>query len=118
MRKKPRIYLDRESVCLADDVSPHDEEWILRPEYDLLGLLNMCKKDFLPTNIQGENPGWEVILNDKAIAIIEQKWESPKIFNPELTLDMIKNENGEVTLFFKYLEGVDLDRNFVSTKNA
>jgi len=118
MRKKPRIYLDRDSVCMGDDMTSHDEEWIIRPEHDLLILLNLCKKEFLPTNIQGANPGWRAMWNGKAIAIIGQSWQSAKIIELDLTLEKIKDENGETSLFFEYLRDENPENVFTSTKNA
>lgn len=115
----PRIYLDRDSVCLGDDISSHNKEWIIRPAHDLLKLLNLCKNEYLPTNIQGGNPGWKVIWKGKAIAVIGQRWECAKIIDPNLTLEKIKDENGEVTLFFEYLDWtLDPDQVFQSLKNA
>ena len=97
---------------------PHEKEWIIRPEHDLLSLLNLCKKDFLPSNSQGHNPGWRAMSNGKAIAIVGQSWKSARIIDSDLTLEKIKDENGEASLFFEYLRNDDPDKIFTLVTNA
>ncbi len=119
MRRKPRIYLDRDSCCFGEDThAPHEEEWILRPEHNLVSILNLTKNDYLPTNIQGDNPGWVAKCKDIAIAVIGQKWHSAKLIDPTLTLESMINENGDIKLFFEYLNDKDPDHVFEKATNA
>jgi len=105
MKKKPRIYLTRDSVCLGDDFSaPHEREWILKNENDLLGIINQCKADYLPTNIQGNNPGWIAKSGQSNIAVVAQNWKEAKLISTALTIESIKNEKGNVVLHFEYLK--------------
>jgi hypothetical protein len=73
----------------------------------------------LPTNIQGGNPGWKAMWKGKAIAVIGQRWQSARIIDSEITLEKIKDENGEVTLFFEYLNfDEDPEQVFQSLRNS
>jgi len=110
MKKQPRIYLSRDSACLGDDFSaPHEKEWIQKPDNDLLLVMNRCKANYLPSNIQGNNPGWIAKNGANIIAVIAQHWDESKLIPPYTTTDILKDKNGNIYIHFEYLQGENPD---------
>ena len=110
MKRMPRVYLSRDSVCLGDDFSaPHEKEWIEKLGNDLLHIMNRCKADYLPTNIQGDHPGWIAKNGTNIIAVIAQHWEESKLIPPYTTTDILKDSDENIYIHFYYLQGENPD---------
>ena len=110
MKKQPRIFLSRDSVCLGDDISaPHEKEWIQKSDNDLLPIMNRCKENYLPTTIQGNNPGWIAKNGPNIFAVIAQRWDESKLIPPYTTTDNLKDKDGNIYIHFEYLQGENPD---------
>jgi hypothetical protein len=101
------INVDRSSVAMGDDVSPHAETVDLpesTPIAETVAYLRIRK--FL-AYIAGGRATWLLEVNGKPAAVIAQQWAEPKFaIDPSDTLGSFGDE---VSLMFRYRAQIDPD---------
>jgi hypothetical protein len=107
-KKKIRIELTRESVCMGDDVNAPNKSIINLTESETL--LNLTKYIFNENylaNISGGKATWVMkINNDKNIAVLAQQWSEQKyLINGKTPIKnfLINNSNNILKIHFDYL---------------
>jgi len=104
MKKKNKIIITRNSVCLADDIyAPHEKKWNLDLKSSIHKILQQCKSEYLPTNLQGGTPRWIAKCDNNVIAVVAQSCKESTIIKRKQTLESLINSDGNLELRFELL---------------
>lgn len=63
-----KIKVDRQSVCMGDDVLPHLVDYEIAEASTVYDFVNCLKKDYLP-HISGNNVAWGLMNNGTEFAV-------------------------------------------------
>ncbi|MCD9033025.1 hypothetical protein LDO32_14945 [Luteimonas sp. Y-2-2-4F] len=77
------ISVDRDSVCMADDVDPHAARVHIRADAPVGALLDAALRACPLAAIAGGRATWIVRASGRGIAVIAQQWRRPRLLVPE-----------------------------------
>jgi hypothetical protein len=88
---------------MADEVhAPHLKKWPVSLAKSVERLMQTLKDDYILRNVQGGKATWVVKSSGTPLAIIAQQWKKPKITVQNVTIDSLKDEQGNLTLHIEY----------------
>jgi hypothetical protein len=97
------IEVERDSVCMGDDIdAPHEYKFSMPESSTLTALFeHLAKKRYL-ASVAGENHSWEATVNNKVVAIFLGNSKIPE--SSKLLAKQISKyaKNGIVNVSFKY----------------
>ncbi len=108
------VVVQRESVCMADDMEDHSiivkiEEMKTLREF----LLYMLNTKYL-AKISGGKATWVLCCNDIILAVVAQEWDHPKYLqSPDAKITKFMEGNSKVEMNFKYLAQINPDKTYI-----
>ena len=102
--KTINIKINRESVCMGDDIESHEKEITVSASISLKEFISKLQKKYIPS-VAGFIAIWLLKINDKNICLFNQSGNSILILDNE---DKII-DNGNIVVFLKYYEQKDIN---------
>ena len=97
------IKVERDSVCMGDDIdAPHEYKFNLPEEATLNQLFDhLAKKSYL-ASVAGKNHSWEAAVNNKIAALFKGNSKTPEPSKMLSTKISKLAQNGTINVNFKY----------------
>ena len=92
--------------------APHLKKWPASLATSVERVMQTLKDDYIPRNIQGGKATWVVTSNETPLAIVAQQWRRPKVIDKNVTVESLRDEDGNLTLHVGYRCQEDPERVF------
>ena len=98
------IKINRESVCMGDDIESHEKEITVSASISLKEFISKLQEKYIP-NVAGSIAIWLLKINDKNICLFNQSGNSIlRLDNEDKIID-----NGTIVVFLKYYAQKDIN---------
>lgn len=98
------IKINRESVCMGDDIESHEKEITVSASISLKEFISKLQKKYIPS-VAGSIAIWLLKINDKNICLFNQSGNSIlRLDNEDKIID-----NGNIVVFLKYYAQKDIN---------
>ena len=98
------IKINRESVCMGDDIESHEKEITVYSSISLKEFISKLQEKYIPS-VAGSIAIWLLKINDKNICLFNQSGNSILRLDKE---DKII-DNGNIVVFLKYYAQKDIN---------
>lgn len=98
------ITLDRDSVCMGDDISDHKKQIFVKSNISLKSFIYKIQKEFIP-KVSGLTAIWLLKINDKNICIFNQIGSLIISFDSEYE----ENADRNIEVYLKYYAQKELN---------
>lgn len=96
-----KILVDRTSVCIGDDVLPHNMEFDVDETMTVQDFFEFLKKERYLPSIQGNDVAWELRYGGREIAVYFTK-DRHLMNSSQLLKNVIEEKNGKNLLILLY----------------
>ncbi len=98
------IKINRESVCMGDDIESHEKEITVSASISLKEFISKLQEKYIPS-VAGSIAIWLLKINDKNICLFNQSGTSIlRLDNEDKIID-----NGNIVVFLKYYAQKDIN---------
>jgi hypothetical protein len=113
------IYINRDSVCMGDDMESHEVKMEINESTKLCELiLKIIEMRYL-ASIGGGKATWVLKYNNELLAIIAQEWREPKyLVNKEKKIYNLIGVCNKPEIYFEYILQENPDMVFEKLSNA